>query len=135
MQIELKRAEYLPGGTYGRMIAPSGDHICFTVELPWLDNARGKSCIPAGTYPLRWVDSPKFGRRLQVCDVPGRTHILIHAGNFQRNTDGCILPNTAVMVQGAAVAGRDSRVALGLLESMIPDDGSDHVLKVPPGVG
>lgn len=68
-----------------------GTFKCYTLEDLWLDNAVGKSCIPEGEYRVSLVKSPKFGRVYGVADVPGRTHILIHAGNTHRDTIGCIL--------------------------------------------
>jgi hypothetical protein len=83
-------------GTPGVLVSESFG--CRTLELPWLDNARKRSCIPAGVYRCAVVQSPRFGRVYGVQRVPGRTHILIHAGNWagqipQRRThvQGCIL--------------------------------------------
>jgi hypothetical protein len=83
-------------GTPGVLVSESFG--CHTLELPWLDNARKRSCIPAGVYRCAVVQSPRFGRVYGVQNVPGRTHILIHAGNWagqipQRRThvQGCIL--------------------------------------------
>jgi hypothetical protein len=37
-------------------------------------------------------ESPTRGRCFHVKDVPGRDSILIHAGNYNKDTKGCILP-------------------------------------------
>ena len=79
-----------PTATVGYMYY-GGLFECFTLELPWLDNARGISCIPAGTYECKKHRSPSKGDCISVMDVRGRDNILIHAGNFTRNTEGCIL--------------------------------------------
>jgi len=63
-----------------------------TLELPWLNNQRRVSCIPEGTYKAIPHTSPKFGKTLWLQTVPGRSEILIHSGNFTRDTLGCILP-------------------------------------------
>jgi len=47
--------------------------------------------IPAGTYPLRRVESPKFGECFTVCNVPGHDLLRIHWGNTEGDTTGCIL--------------------------------------------
>jgi hypothetical protein len=62
-----------------------------TAEDDWLNNLPRVSCIPAGTYRCHRVVSPKFGPTYQVMAVPGRDHILFHAGNVEENTEGCIL--------------------------------------------
>lgn len=62
-----------------------------TCEDDWLDNKPTKSCIPAGHYIVKAVQSPKFGDTYEVTKVPGRSHILFHAGNTEEDTLGCIL--------------------------------------------
>lgn len=65
---------------------------CKTMELPWKNNAPYVSCIPAGIYKVKKHDSPKFGRSFHVLNVQNRSEILIHRGNYNRDTLGCILP-------------------------------------------
>lgn len=67
------------------------------LELEWLDNAKGKSCIPAGTYAMRFTMSNRFKVKMwEVCDVPGRAGIRIHSGNYAgdklSSSEGCLLP-------------------------------------------
>tara|TARA_R110000772_G_scaffold76180_1_gene164772 strand:+ start:1748 stop:2137 length:390 start_codon:yes stop_codon:yes gene_type:complete len=62
-----------------------------TLENPWQNNEPYVSCIPEGDYICKRVDSPRYGNTFQVQDVEGRTHILFHWGNYERNTLGCIL--------------------------------------------
>lgn len=65
---------------------------CYTLEDPWRNNAQGVSCIPAGEYRVTWEHSPKYQRHTyRLHDVPGRSGILIHPGNSQADTAGCIL--------------------------------------------
>jgi len=64
-----------------------------TVELPWRDNQRSVSCIPEGEYEIEFTYSPKFKTNLwEIKNVPNRSGIRIHAGNFTRQIEGCILP-------------------------------------------
>lgn len=99
VRIGLRRLQHTDDGTFGVLIGPTGV-ICHSIELPWKDNQPHLSCIPTGEYFCVMVNSPRFGWVYQVMDVEGRTHILIHAGNFAgdtsigRHTDslGCILP-------------------------------------------
>ena len=74
-----------------------GDFQCFTLELPWKDNQRNISCIPAGTYEYIYRISPSNGEVLQLLSVKDRTFIQIHAGNFTRHTEGCILVGDRIM--------------------------------------
>jgi hypothetical protein len=62
-----------------------------SLELPWLNNQRRISCVPTGKYKCKKHRSPKFGRTLWLQDVPNRSEILIHSGNYHTQTLGCIL--------------------------------------------
>ena len=64
---------------------------CKTMELPWFNNQRKISCIPAGSYQVRKHNSPSLGKVFKVFDVPDRSEILIHKGNYNSNSLGCIL--------------------------------------------
>ena len=68
-----------------------GDFKCYTLELGWHNNKVRSSSIPEGTYPVVRHNSPKFGETFWIKNVPNRSAILIHAGNFHRHTLGCIL--------------------------------------------
>lgn len=63
----------------------------FSLELPDKDNQRRISRIPAGIYTAIVHVSPKFGKCLWLQDVPDRSEILTHAGNFHSQILGCIL--------------------------------------------
>lgn len=108
--IDIIRDMPTPRATLGRLHV-NGAHCCFTLEPPWRGNARDVSCIPAGTYKGKVLPSPKFKRDLpELLDVPGRSQILIHAGNTTRDTLGCILVGLARDADAARV--NDSRLAL-----------------------
>lgn len=74
-----------------------GDLKLYTLELPDLNNdgivgnETRASCIPVGIYKVVKHTSPKFGKCFWVKDVPGRSAILIHPGNYHYHTLGCIL--------------------------------------------
>lgn len=68
----------------------------FTLELPELfdgqPNVPDKCCIPAGTYPVIRTWSNHFGQMMPMLDdVPGRSAIEVHYGNFPSDILGCIL--------------------------------------------
>ena len=66
-----------------------GKLFCDTLE-------RADVAIPAGFYPMTLTVSPRFGEILPLIgNIVGRTGIRIHAGNFIRDTAGCILVGVA----------------------------------------
>ncbi|QGY39656.1 hypothetical protein GM415_05835 [Pseudodesulfovibrio cashew] len=88
--LDLLRIEQGEDGTFG-VLRLDGKAWCVTLEPQDLGNAENVSCIPAGRYVCRRVHSPHFGETFQIADVPGRSHILLHAGNVAGDTRGCVL--------------------------------------------
>jgi len=86
-------------GTLGVLSGAGLAPLCI-MEPPWRGNRRNRSCIPAGLYEVVPHLSPRHRRCLLVTQVPGRSHILFHAGNLGGDTDrgwhthtkGCLLP-------------------------------------------
>ena len=77
---------------FGMLIAD--DHVFSTLELPWRNNERNRSCIPAGEYDcdyMRRSASGKYRGCFYVKGVAGRSQILIHNGNLPAHTKGCII--------------------------------------------
>lgn len=68
-----------------------------TLELPNRANVRNISCIPTGSYLVKKHFSEKFGECYHLQNVPNRDEILIHFGNFYKDTRGCILLGTGVV--------------------------------------
>ncbi len=82
--------------TIGIMVeaSSSNDEISFlssTLELPDKDNQKFVSRIPSGIYQVKKRWSLKFGKHFHILDVPNRTCILIHRGNYFFNSTGCII--------------------------------------------
>lgn len=69
---------------------------CFTLELPNRNNEQDVSCIPSSQYEYYYRESPSNGPCLELRDVPNRLYIQVHAGNFTKNTHGCILVGDSV---------------------------------------
>ena len=87
----LKRIAQTEDGTFGVLLMESGIPWMLTCERPWRENASNVSCIPAGIYECKLVDSPTHGTVFEITGVPGRTNVLIHPGNTEIDTKGCPL--------------------------------------------
>jgi hypothetical protein len=90
IEVTLKRIAYLEGETLGVLLV-NGVPFCVTLEDPWRDNEKNVSCIPTGKYTCSKYISGKFGETYIVDNVAGRSGILFHSGNTNRDTQGCIL--------------------------------------------
>lgn len=93
--MKLSRIRQDDFATYGVITDDAGNHVCYTLELPWLNNAHGISCIPTGLYHGDRFQSPHRATEVwKLRDVPGRGDIELHTGNLPHDTEGCILLGT-----------------------------------------
>lgn len=79
--------------TTGVLTAQKGNlsFSCKTLELPWKNNIVNISCIPVGTYEVKWTRSLKFPvGTYEVQNVSARSGIRIHPANFFYDLLGCI---------------------------------------------
>jgi len=79
------------------MLFIDGFFASFTIEDEFrVPKIPEETRIPAGFYKIGLTYSPKFTpkyghKMLQILDVPGFDRILIHPGNTEKDTAGCIL--------------------------------------------
>lgn len=103
----------------------------YTLELPWLNNENNISCIPQGLYNCVRFNHPEKGWVWRVLNVPGRSGILIHSGNFackgvlnskefKSDTLGCIM--LGLNINKSVPMITDSKKAMALWYSIVGDD-------------
>ena len=104
MKILVKRVAKRPTYTIGKMYL-DGKYFCDTLEdtdrnisqstpLDTIKKVKlpNNTAIPTGTYKVIVNVSPKFKRLLpRLLNVPGFDGVLIHRGNTDKDTSGCIL--------------------------------------------
>lgn len=116
--VDLFRLQRSDQGTEGLLVY--GEFQCKTLELPWRENKKQISCIPAGEYNVEVRLSNKYGRIYWVRNVPNRTYILIHSGNFagdiskgyKSHVMGCILLGKTMGYLGGQRAVLNSRITV-----------------------
>ena len=127
MKLRLLREPSSHGATLGALYV-DGVWLCWTLE----DVVREvkiphETAIPFGVYPVRLSLSARFKVELpEVLNVPGFTGIRIHAGNTNKDTDGCVLVG---LDRGRAEIYR-SRLALEGLMGRLRSASGAHVLSV-----
>lgn len=78
----------------------------------------GKTAIPSGTYKVTMEYSPRFGPdTLTVHDVPGFTHIRMHAGNRAEDTEGCLL--LGLQATEVSLIGGTSKPAVAMVREEV----------------
>lgn len=93
------RRLYLRDATVG--VLECGTHRFFTLEDAMKGGGLAKdSCVPSGAYDLVKHSGPKYkdtfalvGEQVSHMPEPGkaRSAVLFHAGNWVRDTEGCVL--------------------------------------------
>lgn len=139
MKALIKRT-YKEHQTEGRMYVFNDNNgvefDCETLELKWLNNEVGVSCIPEGIYKVIKHISPRYKECFWIQDVEGRSEILIHdkvnfVGSKNPKTHksdlrGCIAPYLKSMdIDGDGIkdiAPKSSTDALKKLLSILPDE-------------
>lgn len=87
--LALRRCWSDANGTFG-VLCDAGGPFAVTLELPWKDNAPQVSCIPAGTYLCKRIQSPHHGNTFEITGVPGRSKVLLHKANTIADLLGCV---------------------------------------------
>lgn len=99
---ESKKAEFLlvrnqfsENSTVGDLYI-NGEFFCHTLELPYRNNQKGRSCIPLGEYGIKKRTSDEYGQHFLVTGTGERECILFHVGNYPKDTEGCILVGSTI---------------------------------------
>lgn len=102
MKLTLERFSSGPESTLGLLFL-DGKFAAFTCEDEYrAQKVTGETRIPAGDYAIKVRTHggfhAKYAQRfpfhkgmLELCDVQGFTDVLIHIGNTEKDTAGCIL--------------------------------------------
>lgn len=85
---------YLSDCTLG--VIEFGNQRAYTLELPWQDNQEDISCIPPDYYHAKYRNSPSNGDVIELRNVPERSYIQIHSGNYTSQIKGCILVGDSI---------------------------------------
>jgi hypothetical protein len=119
--LELHRTLVTPKGVFGTL-SLEGVPLCVTCENPWKDNKPIESCIPAGTYQCSAHNGTKYKNVWVLNNVPNRSAILIHAGNSEGDTSGCILVGKYFANFNGTPGVAASKETLDFLRSKLSND-------------
>ena len=104
--------------------------VFYNLELPYKSNACNISCIPAGIYPFEKRNDYRLGKTIRILNVPNRTGILVHVGNYLKDTEGCILPcqSKRINKEGTQFVGIESKRCIDELWETLPVSGYIHIV-------
>jgi hypothetical protein len=117
MRIKVERFEFGKDYTLSKVYL-DGRFECYAIEDEIREvKVKGETAVPYGKYELGMRYSPKFTPRtghdmLWVKNVPNFQWILIHTGNTEKDTDGCLIVGTRPgYLNGGARAVLGSKMA------------------------
>lgn len=103
MKLQVVRTQFGKDATNGLLFI-DGKFECYTLEDQYQAvKVMHETCIPEGEYDIQFRKtggfhtrySAKYGNShygmLHLQDVPGFTYILIHSGNTDEHTSGCLI--------------------------------------------
>lgn len=103
MKLQVIRTQFGRDATNGLLFI-DGLFECYTLEDQYQEvKVMHETCIPEGTYDIKFRTVGGFHERykkrygnshygmLHLQDVPGFTYILIHSGNTDEHTSGCLI--------------------------------------------
>jgi hypothetical protein len=103
VKLQVVRTQFGRDATNGLLFI-DGLFECYTLEDQYQEvKVMHETCIPEGTYDIKFRTVGGFHERykkrygnshygmLHLQDVPGFTYILIHAGNTDEHTSGCLI--------------------------------------------
>ncbi len=118
-QVILKRAWTDARATIGMLTIVGVKHDpFFTLENPQRSTTKD-SRIPGGFYKCVPYSGSKHKDVYQILDVPGRTAILFHVGNYEYETEGCILVGSGSCMMMGRPAITDSRAAFKMFKHLL----------------
>lgn len=140
MQLTVNRIKSNDETTIG-LLYIDGIFECFTLEDEFrLDKKMNETRIPQGQYKVklrthggfhnRYSDKfPSFHKgMLEISDVKGFTDILIHIGNTEKDTSGCLLVGTGCYSASNDMSIQSSSLAYGILYKKVVDAAQNNSL-------
>lgn len=102
MNCVLTRTDFLDHGIYGELHQEDGTFIAYTLEHAYQTDAGDWAPkIPPGTYtcvlgPHRLLSMTHDFDTYEITGVEGHSKLLFHDGNYNHDSDGCVLLGSAV---------------------------------------
>lgn len=102
MKLTLTRHEYREDGIFGDLHNEDGELLAVTLEHAFIDIAlpgHYEPKIPSGEYTcVHHAPAHLLYETIEIKNVPGHSGILFHVGNFNHDSDGCVLLGQTVSI-------------------------------------
>lgn len=120
--LKVRRFLTANGASLGELTGLS--RTLYVLEHEWRNNQQHVSCIPPAptcACPHGWDNGSKvdFPKTWKLQQVPGRSDIVLHWGNYLRNTRGCPLVGMGMQVSQTLSMVNDSLRAIAFMQKEI----------------
>jgi len=101
MNLKLIRNKFALYGIEGELFDDKGLHVCFTLEHSYVQpDGSFLPKLPDGLYTCqrgqhRLASMNNSFETFEITKVPGHTNILFHKGNYNNDSEGCVLVGAA----------------------------------------
>lgn len=107
MNLILTRNKFVGAGIFGELQDELARHVCFTLEHSYETDGKYAPKLQEGAYTcvrgqhqLHSMTEPFT--TFEVTEVPGHSNILFHIGNYNRDSEGCVLLGMEIITGVAA---------------------------------
>jgi hypothetical protein len=100
MNLTLKRQSFNSWGIISELTEANGEEVAVTLEHAYQSPTGYLPKLPDGTYTCvlgtHQLSSGGPQSLYEITNVPGHQGILMHVGNYNRDSEGCVLVGTAL---------------------------------------
>lgn len=107
MDLILKRTAHRPDGIFGELLRPDDSLFAYTLEHAYWNKEKQVYLpkVPQGTFMCqrgehRLERMVKPFTTFEIQNVPDHTNILFHWGNYNHDSDGCVLVGASIGTLG-----------------------------------
>ena len=102
----LRRTDKRPDGIFGEFTFDDEGRFCFTLEHAYQQPHGGyEAKVPPGVYKcirgMHWLHNGPPFETFEITGVTGHSGILFHAGNFNKDSEGCVLVGKTIAINPA----------------------------------
>lgn len=132
MKLKLIRDKFTDLTTTGKLYIDGVffGYVLEDVVRPAGQKVKDKTAIPYGTYRVTWEKSPRLSAQRghdfytpRLNAVPGFDGVLMHVGNYARDTSGCLLPGLTRVLDMVGSSGTACDRLYPLIEHACAHEG------------
>lgn len=102
MDLKLDRVQYRSDGIFSHLLDDKNNIIAYTLEHSYAHDGEYSPKIPDGVFkcirgPHRLESMTQDFITFEITGVDGHTNLLFHQGNFNKDSEGCILLGEAII--------------------------------------